>query len=196
MRMRAGESFDGVTRLWPKLYRRRHFLIFAAALGAVVAVWFLRGYLTDIDWTALGYPGVFVLSFVGSVAMVLPVPGLISVCGISVVLNPFIVGLLAGVGETLGEISGYAVGYGGRGVVAERPFYKKVEAWMERRGTLTLFVMSIIPNPVFDVVGIAAGATRFPLRRFFATVWAGKTLKGLLVAYTCFYGFRLLPWVD
>ena len=67
---------------------------------------------------------------------------------------------------------------------------------MERRGTLAVFLVSIVPNPFFDIIGIAAGGTRFPLRRFLITVWAGKSLKGLMVAYSCSYGVSLLPWVD
>ena len=126
--------------------------------------------------------------------MLLPVPGLLSICGVSIVLNPAVVGLLGGVGETAGELSGYAVGYGSQGVIARRRFYATVATWMQRRGTLVLFLASAIPNPLFDVVGIAAGATRFPLVRFLAIVWVGKSVKSLMVAYTCFYGIQFLPW--
>jgi uncharacterized membrane protein YdjX (TVP38/TMEM64 family) len=67
---------------------------------------------------------------------------------------------------------------------------------MDRRGTLVLFVLSIIPNPVFDFVGIAAGSTRYPFRRFVLIVFSGKMLKGLIVSYTCSFGLSLLPWVN
>jgi membrane protein YqaA with SNARE-associated domain len=160
----------------------------------IVAVWSLRGYIANIE--TVGYPGVFLLSLLGSVSMVLPVPGLISVCGASVLLSPFLIGILAGVGETVGEVSGYAVGYGGGSVVERHGFYTRVKGWMERRGALVIFAVSVVPNPLFDVVGIAAGAVRFPLHRFLAIVLVGKLLKGIMVAYTCHYGITLLPWVD
>ena len=132
--------------------------------------------------------------------MVLPVPALVSVCAVSLVANPVFVGLLGGLGEAVGELTGYAVGFGGRGVVERRGFYDKAEDWMARRGTLVLFLVSLIPNPIFDVVGIAAGATRFPLTRFFVTVWVGKSLKGVMVAYGCYYWLRMLlrvlPWLS
>ena len=111
-------------------------------------------------------------------------------------LEPAIVGLLSGIGEATGELSGYAIGYGAHGALEKRRFYQWTRRWMEHRGTLALFVVSIIPNPIFDVVGIAAGSTRFPLARFFITVWIGKSLKGIMVAYTCWYGISLLPWVN
>jgi membrane protein YqaA with SNARE-associated domain len=45
-----------------------------------------------------------------------------------------------------------------------------------------MFVFSAIPNPVFDVVGVAAGAVRMPLWRFFFSVLAGKILKDIALA--------------
>ena len=189
-------SVGVLTRLWSKPRRRLQLLGLVLGVGIIISVWSLRGYISGAELQDAGYPGVFLLSFLGSVSMVLPVPGLISVCSLSVVLNPFFLGLLAGFGETLGEISGYAVGYGGGSVVEKHRVYRKLKVWMERRGVLVLFLVSVIPNPVFDLVGIAAGAVKFSMPRFLATVWAGKTLKGLLVSYTCYYGVDLLPWVD
>ena len=191
----------------PKIFRRiscscfksergRNLTVLIIAIGVIIAVWLLQEHWVDIDWRNLGYPGVFFLSFLGSVAMALPVPGLITLCGVSALLNPFTVGMVAGIGETIGEASGYAVGFGGKGMILNYALYDKIKRWMERRGTLVIFVVSLIPNPVFDVVGIAAGATRFPFPRFMLTVLAGKCLKGILVAYTCYHGFKLLPWVN
>ena len=185
-----------LSRLWSKPERRLPLLGLIFGLSIIIAVWALRDVLSASIASMAGYPGVFFLSFLGSVSMVLPVPGLLSVCGVSLLLNPFIIGLLAGAGETIGEISGYAVGYGGGSIVEKRAFYPKLKRWMERRGTLVIFLVSIIPNPVFDVVGIAAGSVKFPIVRFLTVVWIGKTLKGIMVGYTCFYGVTLLPWVD
>ena len=222
-------------RLWSQSERRLPLVLLLAALalvGVVSAVILIQGDLSDVDrWKTLGYPGVLFLSFLGSFAMVLPVPGLIAVCGAGgLELNLIAVGLLSGTGEAIGELSGYAVGLGGRGVVEHSRFrsvmqsimrrrvllvtlfvllfpafpallllYRysdRLEEWMQRRGMLVLFLISIIPNPVFDLVGIAAGGARYPLVKFLATVWVGKVLKGLIVGYTCFYGVTLMPWVD
>ena len=198
MRIRRGAltRLPGLRRLRAGRDRRIQLVVLLAAVGMIAAVWSLRGYIADIDAEALGYPGVFLLSLLGSASMVLPVPGLISACSVSVLLSPFLVGVVAGIGETLGEVSGYGVGYGGGTVVERHRMYTKVKGWMERRGTLVIFAVSVIPNPVFDVVGIAAGAIRFPLHRFLAIVLVGKLLKGIMVAYTCHYGLTHLPWVD
>jgi membrane protein YqaA with SNARE-associated domain len=187
---------NGLVRLLSRRDRQLQFVILVAALAIVVTVWLLRGYITDLEVKDLGYPGVFFLSFLGSVSMVLPVPGLISVCSATVWLNPFLLGLLSGVGETLGEVSGYGVGYGGHSIVERHRFYIRLKRWMEERGVLVLFIVSAIPNPVFDFVGIAAGSVRFPIRKFMVTVLLGKLIKGFMVAYTCYFGVRILPWVE
>ena len=187
---------SGLAHLLSRGERRLQLAALLVGLGVIATVWALRGHIASIDPVALGYPGVFFLSLLGSFALVLPVPGLISLCGTSVILNPFVLGLLAGIGETLGETSGYAIGYGGGSVIEKRGFYLKLKQLMERRGILILFLVSLIPNPVFDVVGIAAGGVRFPLLRFLAAVWVGKTLKGIMIGYTCYYSVTLLPWVQ
>ena len=167
------------------------------ALVLAVLVWTLRGYISAAKLA--GYPGVFFLNFFGAVSMVLPVPGLISVCGGSVFLNPWVLGTLAGVGEALGEWSGYVVGYAGDTVFERSSIYRnlrpRIRGWMEKRGSLVLFLASAIPNPLFDLVGIAAGTVHFPFVRFMAIILVGKIIKGLLVAHACLSGITLLPWV-
>jgi membrane protein DedA with SNARE-associated domain len=61
--------------------------------------------------------------------------------------------------------------------------YERLERWMQRNGSATIFVLSTIPNPIFDLAGIAAGALRFPLERFLVSCWVGKTIKTTLFAY-------------
>ena len=187
-------SGNAIIRILSKPERRLQIAALLVALLVVVSVFALRGYVSS--FRDVGYLGVFFLSFFGAFSMVLPVPGLITLCGVSLFLNPIILGILSGVGEGIGEVSGYAVGYGGGSIVEDRAFYKKLKRLMERRGVLMLFIVSAIPNPIFDFVGIAAGGVRFPIKKFIATVMAGKIIKGLLVSHTCYYGITALPWVN
>ena len=140
----------------------------------------------------VGYTGVFIISFVGSASILVPVPGIAAVCaGPGLVkLFPLLVAVLASVGESLGELTGYLIGYSGRGMAERRLFYPRIERWMQRRGGIALFLVSCIPNPLFDLAGITAGTLRYPIWRFLAAVWAGKMVKSLTIAYTCFYGFE------
>jgi len=54
-----------------------------------------------------------------------------------------------------------------------------------RRGGLALFILAVIPNPLFDIGGIAAGSLGYPISKFFLWVGLGKTIKFLIVAYAC-----------
>ena len=193
MRMTSTESFRGLTLVYRRWERWIQSLAVLAVLGMLAALWLLRGTLSSLP--QVGYPAVFLLSLLGSAAMVVPVPGLLSVCALSLTLVPIFVALVATVAETIGEISGYAVGYGGRRVIEGRGFYARVAGWMERRGVLVIFVISIVPNPFFDVIGIAAGGLRFPLRRFLVIVFAGKIIKNTGVAYACALGVGSIPWL-
>ena len=42
----------------------------------------------------------------------------------------------------------------------------QIRGMVERKGFLTLLVLSAIPNPVFDLAGIAAGMAKYPCPRF------------------------------
>ena len=169
--------------------------IFAVSL--VFVIWMFVGGLSNSDWgKALGYPGVFFLSLLASGGMVFPIPSLAATCGAAGLdLNLIIVGVLAGLGETLGELVGYSIGFGGQSVVQRRRIYKRARTWMIRWGIGVLLILSIIPNPIFDFVGIAAGALRYPMKRFLVTVWVGKTLKGLIIAHVCFWIVEWVRWL-
>ena len=136
-----------------------------------------------------GYLGVFLVNFIGAASMILPTPAAASVVGGGAILNSYLgiptfvlVGVVAGLAEALGEFTGYAAGYGGRIIIQERPEYRWLQRWMERRGVLVMFVMSVIPNPLFDIAGAAAGVVRMPLGRFFLAVLAGKIIKDIYMA--------------
>ena len=130
-----------------------------------------------------GYAGVFLISLLGNATVIFPAPSLAFVLAMGGVLNPLFVGLVAGVGEALGELTGYLAGYGGQAVIEDWQMYDRLERWMQRNGSATIFVLSAIPNPLFDLAGIAAGALRFPLERFLLSCWVGKTIKTTLFAY-------------
>ncbi len=207
---RAGLSSIGVAsdesppsdRWGPPLppHRRLQLITLGVGLASILAVTLvtvLFADVTDVEfWRKIGYPGVFVFSVLGSAGVVFAIPGLVAVCGAGgLELNPIVLGLLSGAGEAVGELSGYAIGFGGKSVVERSELYQTVRRLIVRRGMVVLFVVSIIPNPIFDLIGIVAGGVNFPVRKFLMAVWAGKTIKGMAVAYACFYGIKLLPWL-
>ena len=146
-----------------------------------------------------GYAGLFLINVIGAASILLPSPAAASVVGGGALLEDFLgvpafvwVGLVAGLGEAVGEFSGYAAGYGGRFIIEERPAYDRIRAWMEKRGFVTMFVMSTIPNPFFDIAGLAAGAVQMPMRSFFFAVLGGKVIKNTWLAAVGGFGAGVL----
>lgn len=137
---------------------------------------------------AVGYPTIALLNLVASASVFVPVPGVAAVCTGGVMLSPLFTALVATVPASVGELSGYAAGRGGAGLVTKGRYYYTIMRWMRRQGWLVLFVLSAIPNPVFDVAGVAAGALRYPVWRFLAILCAGKLVKFVVIAYACHYG--------
>lgn len=164
----------------------------AIVLAVVAVVVFFRSYLPETH--SIGYVGVFVLSLLSSASIMVPIPGIAAVCAGAGLLDlfPLWVAILAAVAEGLGELSGYLLGFSGRGIARNVRIYPAVERWMARRGWLALLLASSIPNPLFDLVGIAAGTLKYPIPRFLASVWVGKLIKSTIIAYACFYG---VEWV-
>jgi membrane protein YqaA with SNARE-associated domain len=161
-----------------KLFR---FLVVLLVLGISVAIFALREHFASL--AAVGYSGIFLVSLLSSATIILPAPSLALVFAMGSALPWLPVGLAAGAGEALGELTGYAAGVGGRAVIEDRKAYERLKAWMEQRGDITIFVLSVIPNPFFDLAGIAAGTLRYPLWRFLLACWLGKTIKTTVVAW-------------
>ncbi len=157
-------------------------------VGACVAVGALMWATGRLEVQNVGYAGALAINLIASASIIIPVPGLIVVCGGAVEeagLNPVLLGMAGGFGSTIGELSGYLAGYGGSALVQRSKYYERISQWVVRYGGLPIFILSAIPNPVFDVAGIAAGSLGYPLRLFFIYVLAGKLVKFIVVAYAC-----------
>lgn len=161
-----------------------------ASLAITVGVLVFRDELAQLG--KFGYIGVFLVSILGNATIILPVPSLAVVFAGGGVLNPLVVGLVAGLGEPLGELTGYLAGYAGSAIVEDSARFRQIRDLVERRGFLTLLVLSAIPNPVFDLAGIAAGMAKYPVPGFLLPCWLGKTIKSVAIA---FLGSLSLDWL-
>ena len=140
-----------------------------------------------------GYVGVFLMGVIGSASPIWPLPGSwAAFVAAGLGLNPFLIALAAGVGEPIGELSGYTTGYGGQIVINRWKRYDQIMNWMKRHGGPTIFIVSAIPNFFIKLATIAAGSLRYPLWKFFIYCWAGKTVKSLGFALA---GAGLSGWI-
>lgn len=174
-------------------WTRKHYVSLFILLAIVVfsvAIYFSGALLSEAE--AYGYLGVFLICAVASAVLIVPVPAIAVVFGMGAVLNPWLVGLMVGLAEPIGELTAYMAGYSGRVGMENRKSYARLMDWMRRRGSVVLFFFAAIPNPFFDLAGAAAGVLRYPLWKYLMILFLGKTAKGLMVAFAGYWTLRLL----
>ncbi len=144
------------------------------------------------QFQGLGYLGAFLIMLIGSATIILPAPAFVFVFLMGSMFNPLLVGVAGGIGAALGEMTGYVAGFGGSAVLEDNPVYRRFDRWMDRYGLLAIVVLAMIPNPLFDVAGMLAGASRMPVWQFLGACAVGKTIRCILLALGGYYG---LNWV-
>ena len=174
----------------------RHASVLVLVLVAIILViaFVLRDRVPGVE--TLGYPAVFLVSLIGSATLLFPVPAILAVCTGGILLNPLLVGITGGPGQALGEMTGYLAGMGGQGLITKNRLYRRVQPVMQKRGWIAVLVFALIPNPLFDIIGLAAGASRMPVWKFLAAATVGKTIRSVTVAYGCNYGYDFFLVLD
>jgi len=135
-------------------------------------------------YEAYAYIAIFLITLLSSLTIFLPAPGTAVVIALISTLNLDIplAALVGSLGGTLGEISAYWLGYMGRGVIrtedSER--FQTAQRWMGRHGGWTIFVFALVPFLFFDLAGIAAGALKYPVKRFLLFCWLGRLPRAFL----------------
>jgi len=142
--------------------------------------------LSDLKELALqyGYPGVFVVSLLGSAVPFLPLPYLAVVVILSTTQDPLWLGVSAGLGGAIGKVTSYLLGRSGYALTNEQTKRNldALHVFMTKYGTLGVFFFAITPLPD-DVYIVPMGMIRLPFWRFFVANLAGKMTLSIIVAY-------------
>ena len=146
---------------------KREALIGGISLAVTIVLCVLiiqhRDFIDEIaSW---GYTGCFLINVLTSGTVVLPGFGSILTFTLGSVLNPAIVGAVAGIGEATGAIGAYVTGYAGRGLFRHRSssLYLRFNDLVDRHGSkavlllASLILLFIIPSPYFWVCFASAG---------------------------------------
>jgi membrane protein YqaA with SNARE-associated domain len=168
-------------------------LLFAVGLSLGI-IWLTNRYQQEIQsWGEAGLLGLFIVSIIGNATLIIPAPVFVVACAAGMVYGPLQVGVVAAAGAAIGELTGYLAGYGGQAIVPQGRFYNWLRGFMQQRGVLAIFLLGAIPNPIFDVGGLIAGAMKMPVWKFLLAAWAGKTIRLGLTAWACLAG---IPWLQ
>ena len=146
------------------------------------------------QYTAYGYPGIFLIALLTNATVLMPAPGVAVVYAMGGIFNPLGVALAAGTGGALGELSGYLAGFSGQAVVENSRVYEKLQPWIQKYGPWAILILAAIPNPFFDTAGIIAGISKMHIGHFLLACWGGQFIKMSLFAFAGAYSLNLAIW--
>ena len=171
-----------------KLRKILEIILVVCIVGLSVTIFLLRDRLQNIS--DVSYLGLFLLCFLANATVLLPAPSLMIAASCALIMNPLLVAIVAAVGSTLGELTGYAFG------TAAKDLSPKLQKLLEKAAdkihnqALLVFIFAVLPLPLFDVVGVYSGGTKMNLLKFFGVCFAGKFIK--MLVYTRIYD--ILDW--
>jgi len=180
--------------------RRLTILRVLALMGVVlliVVLFIFRDQVIKLE--EYGYLGIFLLSIAANATIIIPLPGVAFTTAMGAIFNPLGVAVAAGLGASFGELSGYLAGFSGQGVVERAALYNRLTTWMKAHQNLAygmILLLAFIPNPLFDLAGMAAGALKLPLWKFLIACAIGKILKMLIFAFAGYYSVAWLATVS
>lgn len=166
-------------------------LALLAVIAISVGVYLIRDRVGE--FAALGYPGIFLIALLANATIFLPAPGVAVVFAMGSIFHPVGVALAASLGGALGELSGYLAGFSGQAVVERADAYQRIQPWIQKYGSWAILVLAAVPNPFFDLAGVAAGMAKMSLQRFLLSCWVGQLIKMALFAYA---GSFSLNWLS
>jgi membrane protein DedA with SNARE-associated domain len=193
---------------------KRRYILGGLFLGGVIAgcVFLVYHWEYVTHFEHFGYLGLFLITILTGAPPPVPVPYMIIIFTFGAVLKPQLVGLVAGVGLTVGAALLYLTGRSGRRFLPQfnisepssegyssrlARFLRKIKLprildFANRRGALAVFVLSALPNPFFAPLVLTMGTTRFSFGRFFLSCLAGQTAKAIVLAYLGYFGLSSL----
>ncbi|MEM4662652.1 MAG: VTT domain-containing protein [Candidatus Diapherotrites archaeon] len=152
-----------------------------------------------------GLIGVFFVVLLGNLTLFLPMPIDIAIYGLGAfdfgfgVFSPAVLGIVAGFGAGIGEISGYAAGLLGRRSVknlakGQQKRFEKIYQNIKKHGLIFIILAAFTPFP-FDLVGIAAGIAKYDLKKFLLGAIIGKIMRCTILAYAGYFSLSFIAHI-
>jgi membrane protein YqaA with SNARE-associated domain len=140
-----------------------------------------------------GYIGALIISLFGNFTIFFPVPFTLTIYAFGATLNPLYLGLVCGIGSTIGEFSAYLIGRGGR-MAIDKKYEKRLETakhLITRYGMAIIFLFAVFPLPD-DLILIPLGILRYDIKRAMLAMFLGKTIMCTFIAYAGKYSYSIV----
>lgn len=139
---------------------------------------------------SFGLLGVFLLNLIGSATIFFPTPAFLSVGITATQTNPLLVAFIGALGAALGEGTTFLFGFTSIKFfnLEKHKVLKKVKKIIHNKwGGIVILAFAFIPNPFFDGIGILAGLSRYPIKRFLLLTFCGRFLRYIVIGYVSVY---------
>lgn len=149
----------------------------------ILAAIIFRQHLSQFK--SLGLFGIFLANLLGSAIPFIPVPGILTVITGGILYAPFPVALLATLGGVMGDTLSFLVGLSGKKLLVkkEHKLHQHLVAYMKKYGAVAIFLFALIPNPIFDTIGILAGVLDYSFTKFVLWLFLGRLARNLILAF-------------
>jgi membrane protein YqaA with SNARE-associated domain len=127
-----------------------------------------------------GYFGIIFISALWTATMFFPLPSHLILIT-SKILNPFLVCLCYAIGATIGESSGYLIGYLTKLSAEKRniPEYKTLKELLEKYGIILIIIFAATPLPL-DALSLVIGYNKYDIKKYLVGVFIGKLISALI----------------
>jgi len=168
--------------------------VFAVLVYLVLSVLFpdlvspfgvIYNWLLDVS-LYLGYSGAFFIAAIGNATILVPFPyiGVAFILGglrdssmMTFIFDPWLIGIISGIGAMIGEMTGYFIGYGG-GKLIDKDQTSAFKKYVDSHPKATPFVvwfLAATPIPD-DVLVVPLGAARYSWWKVAFAQLIGKTM--------------------
>ncbi len=134
----------------------------------------------------VGYIGIFIISFLGSILIFIPVPyfPILITSALNKELDPNMIALSATIGAVLAKSSIFIASYYGRNLLSKKTKSKilPLQNFLAKYGGLAAFIAALLPVPD-DLVYIPLGIAKYSIKKFVLFTFFGKLLYGLIIVW-------------
>ena len=150
--------------------------IASVVLVAAVSAYVLLGWMSNPDSILrYGLGSIFLVSMISHLTVVARDMFIPMYLPLATVYNPLALGVAAGIGAAIGEVTTYVLGWGVAETIEEQEGENsRLSRWIRKYGLWAVLLVAVTPLPDTPIV-LLAGSNKLPFGRLFIVEAIGKT---------------------